>query len=205
MSGLPLNPSPSVPRSERRMEKIRKVIALRQPDLTVVMENIHDPHNVSAVFRSCDAVGILRVELLYTTEKFPRIGRKSSSSANKWLEYRKHKTVDECYRTLREEGYRIYATHLESSSLSLYDIDLTTRIALVFGNEHRGVSDEAAEKADGNFQIPMMGMIQSLNVSVACAVGLYEALRQRLAAASYAVPKLSDDALRSCFDDWIKR
>jgi tRNA (guanosine-2'-O-)-methyltransferase len=192
-------------RSPRRVEKIRKVLAQRQPDLTVVMENIHDPHNVSAVLRSCDAVGILRVELLYTVEKFPRIGKKSSSSANKWLERRKHQSVDECYGMLRNEGFTVYATHLGESSVSLYDLDMTKKVALVFGNEHRGVSDEAAAKADGNFQIPMLGMIQSLNVSVACAVSLYEALRQRLAKGDLINPKLSEAELTELCNDWIKR
>jgi tRNA (guanosine-2'-O-)-methyltransferase len=192
-------------RSPRRVEKIRKVLAQRQPDLTVVMENIHDPHNVSAVLRSCDAVGILRVELLYTVEKFPRIGKKSSSSANKWLESRKHKSVNECYRALRDEGFAVYATHLGGSSVSLYDLDMTKKVALVFGNEHRGVSDEAAAKADGNFQIPMLGMIQSLNVSVACAVSLYEVLRQRLANGDLINPKLSEAELTELCNDWIKR
>jgi tRNA (guanosine-2'-O-)-methyltransferase len=192
-------------RSQRRTEKIRDVLAKRQPDLTIVMENIHDPHNVSAVLRSCDAVGMLRVELLYTVEKFPRIGRKSSSSANKWLEWRKHTSVDACYATLREEGFTIVATHLGVRTASLYDLDLTKKVALVFGNEHRGVSDEAAQKADGNFQIPMVGMIQSLNVSVACAVSLYEVLRQRLMKGDLARPKLSDERLATLFDDWIAR
>lgn len=192
-------------RSQRRVDKIRRVLAQRQPDLTVVMENIHDPHNVSAILRSCDAVGILRVELLYTLEKFPRIGKKSSSSANKWLERRKHKSVDECYEALRSEGFVIYATHLGELSVSVYDLDLTKKVALVFGNEHRGVSDEAAAKSDGNFQIPMLGMIQSLNVSVACAVSLYEVLRQRLATGDLRRPKLSENELTSLYDDWIKR
>lgn len=194
-----------MPRNQRRLDKIKKVLSLRQPDLTVVMENIHDPHNVSAILRSCDAVGILRVELLYTLEKFPRIGKKSSSSANKWLDRRKHKSVDECYTKLRDEGFTIYATHLGESAASLYELDLTKRVALVFGNEHRGVSDEAAVKADGNFQIPMLGMIQSLNVSVACAVSLYEVLRRRLARGDLLQPKLPADELVAYYNDWIKR
>ncbi len=191
-------------RSERRTAKVWEVLSKRQPDLTVVMENIHDPHNVSAVLRSCDAVGVMQVELLYNLEKFPRIGKKSSSSANKWLERRKHTTVDECYSTLRQEGFTIYATHLGASAVSLYDIDLTQKVALVFGNEHRGVSEEAASKADGNFIIPMVGMIQSLNISVACAVSLYEALRQRMKGGVYARPKFSDIALKELFDRWIE-
>ena len=192
-------------RSSRRTEKIRQVLARRQPGLTVVLENIHDPHNVSAIFRTCDAVGVMRVELLYTVEKFPRVGKKSSSSANKWLERRRHTSVDECFRILRDEGFRIYATHLGSETVSVYDLDLTKKIALVFGNEHRGVSEEAAMKADANFQIPMVGMIQSLNVSVAAAVSLYEALRQRLACGAIDRSVLSQKELEALYEDWIQR
>ena len=191
--------------TQRRMEKFRRVLAQRQPDLTVVMENIHDPHNFSAVLRSCDAVGVLSVNLLYTVEAFPRIGRKSSSSASKWIERRKFMSVDECYGTLRAEGYRIHATRLTNHASSLYDLDLTRPVALVFGNEHRGVSEEAGEKADGNFHVPMMGMIQSLNVSVAAAVSLYEALRQRVGLGRYGTASLSAEVLERTFDEWIAR
>jgi len=191
--------------SERRAEKFRRVLEFRQSDLTVVLENIHDPHNVSAILRSCDAVGVLRVELLYTQEKFPRIGRKSSSSANKWLDRRKHTSVAECYACLRQEGFRIFATRLGESARPLYDLDLHSPTALVFGNEHRGVSDEAARLADGNFHIPMVGMIQSLNVSVAAAVALYEALRQRLNGGKFRTPPLSVEERDRLFDDWAAR
>jgi tRNA (guanosine-2'-O-)-methyltransferase len=194
-----------MPPSERRAEKLRRVLGLRQPDLTVVLENIHDPHNVSAILRSCDAVGVLRVELLYSVEKFPRIGKKSSSSANKWLDCRRHTSVTECFATLREEGFRVYATRLGGSTTSLYALDLSQPSALVFGNEHRGVSGEAAEMADGNFHIPMVGMIQSLNVSVAAAVSLYEAHRQRLSAGTYRKPALGVEELARLYDDWVGR
>jgi len=192
-------------KSNRRLARIRAVLERRQPDLTVVMENIHDPHNVSAMLRSCDAAGVLQVELLYTVEKFPKIGRKSSSSANKWLARRKHTSVEECYATLRREGYRIYATHLAADAVQLYDIDLTRPSALVFGNEHRGVSDEAARLADANVQIPMMGIIQSLNVSVACAVALFEALRQRQMCGMYDTPRLDRSLLEQLYQEWIER
>ena len=192
-------------RTNRRSERIKKVLQHRQPFLTVVMENIHDPHNVSAMLRSCDAVGVMRVELLYTVERFPAIGKKSSSSAGKWVERRKHRSVNACYNTLRSEGFAIYATQLERATTTLYDLDMTGNVALVFGNEHRGVSDEAAEKADRTFKIPMMGMIESLNVSVACAVALYEALRQRLVRGELAHPMLAEKELQSLYDDWVKR
>jgi len=191
--------------SERRIARLEYVLKHRQPDLTVVMENIHDPHNVSAMLRSCDAAGVWEVQLLYNVDAFPKIGKKSSASAGKWVERRKFKTVGECYARLRSEGFRIYATRLDEKAQSLYDFDLTRKVALVFGNEHRGVSDEAAQEADGLLQIPMFGMIQSLNVSVACAITLYEALRQRLAKSGYGTGKFSKQELEELLEKWKKK
>ena len=188
--------------TDKRRDKIHRVLCARQPGLTVVLENVHDPHNVSAVFRSCDAVGVLRVELVYTTETFPRIGKKSSSSANKWVEQRRHHSIEDCYRTLKSEGYQICATHLDRGAVSLYDLDLVKPTALVLGNEHRGVSTEAAEQSDVNFVIPMKGMIQSLNVSVATAVSLYEALRQREVAGCYSSPQIESSLLEDYLRAW---
>ncbi len=191
--------------TERRKNKIENVLKHRQPDLTVVMENIHDPHNVSAILRSADAVGVEEVQLVYTVEKFPKLGKKSSASATKWVDRRTFDSIKACYAKLHTEGFKIYATHMGKDSKSLYQLDLTGKIALVLGNEHHGVSDEAAELADGNFQIPMVGMIQSLNVSVACAVSLYEAMRQRLEKDIYKKPKFNSRQLKKIFDDWAKR
>ncbi|MCX6135004.1 MAG: RNA methyltransferase [Ignavibacteriales bacterium] len=191
--------------SERRIARFEYVLKHRQPDLTVVMENIHDPHNVSAMLRSCDAAGVWEAQLLYNSDAFPKIGKKSSASAGKWVGRRKYKTVSECYGTLRSEGFRIYATRLDEKARSLYDIDLTQKVALVFGNEHRGVSDEAAEDADGMLQIPMFGMIQSLNVSVACAITLYEALRQRLLKNGYGSGKFSKSQYEELLETWMKK
>ena len=191
--------------SERRVARLERVLQHRQPDLTVVMENIHDPHNVSAMLRSCDAAGVWEAQLLYNTDAFPKIGKKSSASAGKWIERRKFKTVAECYGKLRSEGFRIYATQLDERAESLYDLDLTQKIALVFGNEHRGVSDEAALEADGLVQIPMYGMIQSLNVSVACAIILYEALRQRLKRRGYGQSKFSNEQYDALLEKWKRK
>ncbi|MCX6138600.1 MAG: RNA methyltransferase [Ignavibacteriales bacterium] len=188
-----------------RLEKIQRVLSHRQPDLTIVMENIHDPHNVSAMLRSADAVGVNEVQLLYTNTVFPKIGKKSSSSASKWVGRRRFDNVHACYDQLRGEGFKIYATRLDSNALPLYDIDLTGKTALVFGNEHMGVSDETAALADGTLIIPMMGMIQSLNVSVACAVALYEALRQRTAAGKYASAQFDQSALDALMEEWRKK
>lgn len=191
--------------TERRTEKIEQVLSRKQPDLTVVLEDIHDPHNVSAILRSCDAIGIKEVHLLYTLNSFPDIGTKSSASAKKWIERKKHQSVDACYEFLHERGFLIFATRITQDSLSLYDLDLTKKVALVFGNEHRGVSDQAAEKADGAFQIPMIGMIQSLNVSVACAVSLFEAFRQRQQAGHYNTPKLTREEFHHMKQTWLEK
>jgi tRNA (guanosine-2'-O-)-methyltransferase len=191
--------------TEAREQKLKSVLAKRQPDLTVVIENVHDPHNVSAILRSADAVGVKEIQLIYTVEKFPRLGKKSSASATKWVERRKFTSVKECYDQLHKEGFKIYATHLGKNSKSLYDLKLTKKVALVFGNEHHGVSDEASELADGNLQIPMVGMIQSLNVSVACAVTLYEAMRQRLEKGLYNKPKYKKQELEKLFGEWSRK
>ncbi len=189
--------------TDERIKKLESVLRSRQPDLTVVIENVHDPHNVSAMLRSCDAVGIMEVQLLYTVEEFPEIGKKSSASASKWVHRRKFKTVQSCYNQLRREGYKIYATRLGRRIKSLYDLDLTQKVAVVFGNEHRGVSDKAAKEADELFRIPMFGLIESLNVSVACAVTLFEAAKQRLAAGDYKRPKLSQEQLNRLLKEWM--
>ena len=195
------------PRTERRQSRIAQVLARRQPDLTVVLENVHDPHNVSAVLRSCDAVGVLTAHLVYTIEEPPAgvFARTTSASAAKWVEARSHSSIDACYADLRASGFVILATAVEAGSEDLYAVDFRAPTAVVFGNEMRGVSDAAREKADGQLAIPMMGMVQSLNISVACAVVLYEALRQRRAAGQYDRAKLDAGTLAALWEDWLRR
>jgi len=169
-----------------RRDKLITVLSKRQPDLTVVLENVFDPHNISAVMRTCDAVGIQEVYILNT--KIPRHkkwGARSSSSAAKWLTVHQFENAEECFSSLRKRYSKILTTHLSSDAVGLYQIDMTQPIALVFGNEHSGVSDEIRALADGNFIIPQVGIIQSLNISVACAVTLYEAFRQKNNAGHY--------------------
>ena len=186
-----------------REERILRVLGQRQDSLTVVLENVFDPHNVSAVMRTCDAVGVQEVYVLNT--KIPlrkKWGAKSSSSAAEWLTVHSYADAGECFAQLRKRKYRILTTHLEGDALPLYEIDLTQRIALVFGNEHEGVSAEIRALADGNFVIPQMGIIQSLNISVACAVSLYEAFRQKKAAGHYSRPGLPDEQAAALLKKW---
>ena len=179
------------------------VIHHRQPGLAVVLENVFDPHNISAVMRSCDAVGIQDIYVLNT--KIPRHkkwGRRSSSSAAKWLTIHEFENTGDCFSALRKSFDRIYTTHLSADAVSLYEIRFTEKIALVFGNEHDGVSEESRTLADGNFIIPQVGMIRSLNISVACAVAIYEAYRQKAAAGHYNHPQLAPGRQDELFSNW---
>ena len=192
-------------RTEKRVAKVESVLKARQDSLIVVIENIHDPHNVSAIFRTCDAVGVPKVSLIYNVDKFPKIGKKSSASAFKWVEKEKYKSVKECYADLHSRGFKVYASALNEQSKNLYDLDLTGKTAIVLGNEHKGVSDEAAESADETFMVPMYGMVQSLNVSVATAVILYEALRQRLAKGMYERSDYNSEELNEKKEAWLRK
>ena len=197
--------STTVPKTERRRNKIIAVINFRQPTLKIVLENIHDPHNVSAIFRTCDAVGVPKISLVYYQEAFPKIGKKSSASAFKWVEREKFRSIEECYSNLKEEGFNIYASSITDGAVSLYELDLTKKSAIILGNEHRGISDSATNLADKKFLIPMFGMVQSLNVSVAAAIILYEALRQRMKAGMYNKPGYSVDELKELINHWTNR
>lgn len=192
-------------RTEKRIEKIKWVLNKRQSSLHLVLENIHDPHNVSAIFRTCDAAGIPEVSLVYNIEKFPKIGKKSSASAYKWVEREKYKSVKECYEQLRKRRFKIYASSLNADSKNLYEIDFTKKSAIVFGNEHRGLSKEAEDLADEKFFIPMFGMVQSLNVSVSAAITIYEALRQRYLKSFYDKSELSPKEFKMLVDEWVKK
>lgn len=193
--------------TEKRFKKISSVVSHRQKGLTIVIENVHDPHNVSAIFRTADAVGIDEIYLIYNTNKFPKIGRISSASANKWIERHHFKCVDECYKELRRKKFKIYTTYMkdDEKNLSLYEIDLTKRSAIVIGNEHTGLTEEAVEKADANFLIPMYGMVQSLNVSVASAVCIYEALRQRELAGKYSKSQFTSKELKEKIQHYLSK
>lgn len=186
-----------------RTHKLISVLNKRQGDITVVLENVFDPHNISAVMRSCDAVGVQDIYILNT--KIPRHkkwGARSSSSAAKWLTVHQFENAEECFAQLRQRYSTILTTHLSSDAVDLYAVDLTKSIALVFGNEHSGVSDEIRALADGNFIIPQVGIIRSLNISVACAVTLYEALRQRSNGGCYDRPMLNEARYDELFREW---
>jgi len=186
-----------------RATKINKVLEKRQNDLTVIIENVTDPHNIAAVMRTCDAVGISEIFVLNTKiNSHKRFGTRSSSSAQKWMHTHQFTDMQECLSVVRKKYNRIYATHLGEESKSIYEMNFTEPIALVFGNEKRGVSDEIRALCDGNFIIPQVGMISSLNISVACAVTIYEAFRQKDVQNHYEKRKLTPSEKDSLFDYW---
>lgn len=189
--------------TDEREQKIRQVLAWRQPDLTVVLENVFDVHNVSAIMRTCDAVGVSEIFVLNTkTPPHERWGYRSSSGAYKWMTVHQFEDMDLCMQEVRSRYSKVVTTHLSSEAVSLHKVDFTQSIALVFGNEQKGVSDALRNMADGNMVIPQMGMIHSLNISVACAVTLYEALRQKSEAGHYNIQKLPPAQYQQLYKEW---
>lgn len=189
-----------------RTGKFQQVLSQRQADLAIVMENVHDPHNISAVMRTCDAVGIQDIYVINSViPKHAYFGPKSSSSAAKWLSIHQFTSIEECIPVLKAKYQKIYSTHLSTDAVDLYAVDFAKEsIALVFGNEHDGVSEEMRNHADGNIIIPQVGMIKSLNISVACAISIYEAYRQKKNAGHYSQPSLTEERMAEITEVWSK-
>jgi tRNA (guanosine-2'-O-)-methyltransferase len=186
-----------------RRDKLLQVLHHRQDNLTVLMENVQDPHNISAVMRTCESVGIQDIYILNTRlPRHEKFGHRSSSSSAKWLTVHQFDNVEACFEVLRAKYDKIFTTHLSSDAVSLYNMDFTGSMVLVFGNEHSGVTEEVSALADGNFIIPQVGIIRSLNISVACAVTIYEAYRQKQLAGHYLQPSLPDQRRQALMTDW---
>ncbi len=189
-----------------RTEKFWSVIRRKQKGLAVILENVDDPHNISAALRSCDAVGVHEVFLLDTAPRSDyQLGRKSSASADKWQTIHRFTDLETCFNAVRVSYDSIYTTHLSEDAQSVYNTDLSASVALMFGNEKDGVSDEALALADGNILIPQHGLVESLNISVACAVTLFEAMRQRNVKGMYETSAFSEAELQAIFKDWEAR
>jgi len=184
----------------RRFQRIQAVLARRQPDLTILAEDVYKPHNLSAMLRSCDAVGIGSVHAVSPTGGVPTYNA-TSASAEKWVELRVHGSLDAALGAVRADGMQVLAAHFSARAVRYDAVDYTRPSCIVFGNEREGVTPACAERADAHILIPMLGMVTSLNVSVATAVILFEAQRQRRLAGFYDAPRLdagqrNDVALR---------
>ncbi len=190
-----------------RLEKLRQIAQNRQSDIVIVLEDIYDPHNAEAVFRTCDAFGIQTVHLIFDRQRpfNPRkVGKATSSSANKWLDFECHRSTRTALSQLKQEGYTIVGTTLQPDSVSLFDADFQHgKWAILLGNEHSGLSDEAHEWCDIALHIPMAGLVQSLNLSVTAAIVMFEVTRQRLP--NRGVYQLAGPQLDALVDRLVQR
>lgn len=188
--------------TERRWQRLLQVLQRRQPDLTVLAEAVHKPHNLSAILRSCDAVGIGQVHAVNPTGGVPTYNE-TSASAEKWVNLVVHPTLEQAIAYLRSQGMQVLAAHLSPTAVDYRQVDYTQPTAIVVGNEKSGVSETTAALADRHIVIPMLGMVQSLNVSVATAVILFEAQRQRLQAGLYDRPRLTPEQMAQQILAWL--
>ena len=189
--------------TKQRIARVDKVLSHRLPDLHVVLERLTNTHNASAVVRTCDAAGVLNVDLIYPENEVFPVNKAISTRAEKWLHLVRYSSTAECLLLLKEQGFCIAATHLGPDSIPYTEIDYAQPIALVFGNESDGISQEGMGLADHIIQIPMFGMAQSLNLSVSVGVMLYEALRQRKQAAY--CPSLSPEEFTFFKQKWLNQ
>lgn len=189
-----------------RLEKVSKACFQRRK-LVIVLEDIHDKHNVEAVFRSCDAMGVQMIYIIFEQERpfDPRmVGRNSSSSANKWIDFKIFSKIEDAYADLKASGYYIYATALTEMAESIYETNFLERdkTAVVLGNENRGLSQRAISGADRCIIIPMLGMIQSLNLSVTASICMFELNRQYLSSGrldNFLMPRVEQEILIESF------
>lgn len=175
--------------SPERFARINEMLDLRQPDLTVVMENVHKSHNVSAVIRTADAVGVHKMHAVWESSKRKMAAGLALGSQN-WVGVSHYDRVSDAIQVVRSQGMQVVVTHLSEQAVDFRNIDYTRPTAILMGQEKHGVTEEALALADHQVMIPMIGMAQSLNVSVAAAVMLYEAQRQRQEAGCYNHNKL---------------
>lgn len=178
--------------SSSRYDKIIELLSNRQPDLTVFMDEVHKPHNLAAIVRTADAVGIGHVHAVFPPDvRFS--GHHTSSGSKRWVTTHKHPDLKSGIEAVKSQGMQVFAAHFSDKAVDFRSIDYTKPTCVLVGSELVGVSDEAADLADEHVIIPMVGMVQSLNVSVASALILYEAQRQRAEAKMYGELKVPQD------------
>ncbi len=185
----------------KRFHRLRAVLDRRQPDLTVLLEDVQVPRNLAAILRSCDAAGVFEAHAVWPGGRL-KISRPASGGNRKWLPVRKHRTLAAALERLKERGLRVLAAHPAPQAIPFRDVDHTLPTALLLGNEDNGLTKEALAGADAVVTIPMEGMGTSLNVSVAAALILFEAQRQRRAAGFYDLPRLDTETYARTLFEW---
>ncbi|MEI6896901.1 MAG: tRNA (guanosine(18)-2'-O)-methyltransferase TrmH [Psychromonas sp.] len=188
--------------SPERFARITNMLNRRQPELTVLLERVHKPHNLAAIVRTADAVGISDVHATWDGKVKRLCGNQSATGSQNWVNVHSHDNTAQAIQVLRDQGMQIIATNLSDTAIDFRDVDYTKPTAILLGQEKTGISDEALALADQDVIIPMVGMCQSLNVSVASALILYEAQRQREQAGMYAgeCRLTSDESHRILFE-----
>ncbi len=184
-----------------RFSKIKAVLRSRQPDLALLAEDTQKTHNVAALLRTCDATGVYRMHAVNPDGRFPR-HKMIESGSRPWVKTRAHLSFAAAVSELRGTGMQLIAAHLSDKAIDYREFDYTRPTALVVGSELPGLSAEAAEQVDQFVMIPMHGMVDSLNVSVATALILYEAVRQRKVAGMYAQSRLPEDEFTYTLFEW---
>jgi len=174
-----------------RLQRINTMLDKRQPDLTVCMEGVHKTHNLAAVVRSCDAVGVSDVHVVWKSDEMEVRGGSAAGSQN-WIDVHNHRQTTDAIAVMKAQGMQILVTNLSATAIDFREVDYTKPTAIILGQEKFGASKTALALADQDIIIPMVGMVQSLNVSVACSVVLYEAQRQRQLAGMYEIPRLDE-------------
>lgn len=184
-----------------RYRRIIEVLHRRQPDLTVILEGVHKPHNLSAIQRSCDAAGVMAVHAVAPDRPY-RTHRKTAMGSAKWVDSHSHSSVTAAIDQLHDSGFHIVAAHFSDRAVDYRAENYTRPVAILMGTEKYGVSEAALTKVDGEITIPMHGMVASLNVSVAAAIILYEAERQRRLAGLYDKPRLAEENIQEYLFRW---
>ncbi len=184
-----------------RFRRLRRTLARRQPDLTVLMDGVHKSHNFSAILRNCDAAGVLEAHVVAGSDGLD-LHHGASAGTKKWIRVKMHSSTTLAARRLSDRGFRIVAAHPSPDSVDFRDADYTGPVALMMGAELHGVSDEGLALADERVRIPMLGMVHSLNVSVATALLLFEAARQRQAAGLYDACRIPEDEFERRLFEW---
>ena len=167
-----------MPLLPRRYERLKSVLNKRMSNLTVLIENVEKPHNLSAIIRSCDAVGILEAYAIFNKEKYLTFNSTAQGS-QKWVQINQYKETTKAIKVLKSKGFKLYGTNLNPTSIDYRECNFKGATAFILGAEKWGISEEAASLVDEHIHIPMRGMVESLNVSVAASALLFEALRQR--------------------------
>jgi tRNA (guanosine-2'-O-)-methyltransferase len=184
-----------------RIARLRQVLALRQPDLTVITDFVHKQRNLSAIVRNCDAVGIMSLEAVIGDEDYKAF-RGTAMGSHHWVEVVRHSSLETAVLPLKARGYQVVAAHLSPEAVAYPEVDYTVPTAILLGAERRGVSAAAEALVDTCVTIPMVGMVGSLNVSVASGILLAEAQRQRSLAGMYQRQRISEAQFQRLFFEW---